>query len=89
MCINATISNYLGLVPYGRHGIEMQNQGKKIAVFANHKSAKRNWREAVMFTLGWHQMMFYSASEAQAFATERGMVIYTCPHGFVWRPVKH
>ncbi len=77
MCVNAVISNHLGLVSYGTHGIEMQNQGKKIAVFANHKSAKRNWREAVMFALGWHQTLFYSASEAQAFATERNMVVYT------------
>jgi hypothetical protein len=77
MCINAAISNYLGLVPYGTHEIEMQHQGKKIAVFANHKSAKRNWREAVMFAIGWHQTLFYSASEAQAFATEHGAVVYT------------
>jgi hypothetical protein len=77
MCINAAISNYLGLVPHGTHEIEMQHQGKKIAVFANHKSAKRNWREAVMFAIGWHQTLFYSASEAQAFATEHGAVVYT------------
>ena len=77
MCVNAAISNYLGLVPYGQHGIEMQHQGRKIAVFANHKSAKRNWREAVMFAVGWHQTLFYSASEAQAFATEHSMAVYT------------
>ena len=77
MCVNAVISKYLGLVPYGKHGIEMQHQGRKIAVFANHKSVKRNWREAVMFALGWHQTLFYSASEAQAFATERTLVVYT------------
>ncbi len=77
MCVNAVISNHLGLVSYGTHGIEMQNQGKKIAVFANHKSMKHNWREAVMFAIGWHQTLFYSASEAQAFATERNMVVYT------------
>lgn len=77
MCISATISNYLGLVPYGKHGIEMQHQGRKIAVFANHKSLKRNWREAVMFAIGWHQTLFYSASEAQIFATEHNAVVYT------------
>lgn len=77
MSVNAAISNYLGLVPYGKHGIEMQCQGRKIAVFANHKSVKRNWREAVMFALGWHQTLFYSASEAQAFATEHSTVVYT------------
>jgi hypothetical protein len=77
MCINSAISNYLSLVPYGQHGIEMQHQGRKIAVFANHKSAKRNWREAVMFAIGWHQTLFYPASEAQAFATEHSMAVYT------------
>ena len=77
MCISATISNYLGLVSYGTHGIEMQHQGRKIAVFQNHKSVKRNWREAVMFAIGWHQTLFYSATEAQAYATERNLVVYT------------
>ena len=77
MCISAPVSNYLGLVPYGTHEIEMQHQGKKIAIFVNHKSAKRNWREAVMFAVGWHQTLFYSALEAQAFATEHGAVVYT------------
>jgi len=77
MCINSAVSNYLGLVPYGSHGIEMQYQGKKIAVFTNHKSVKRNWREAVMFAIGWHQMLFYSASEAQSFATLHKTVVYT------------
>ncbi len=77
MSVDAAISNYLGLVPYGKHGIEMQHQGRKIAVFANHKSAKRNWHEAVMFAIGWHQTLFYSAREAQTFATERNMVVYT------------
>ena len=77
MCVNAAISNYLGLVPHCTHGIEMQHQSRKIAVFANQKSTKRNWREAVMFALGWHQTLFYSASEAQAFATQHGMVVYT------------
>jgi len=75
--VNAAISNYLGLVPYGSHGIEMQHQGKKIAVFAYHKGVKRNWREAVMFAIGWHQMLFYSASEAQSFATLHNAVVYT------------
>jgi hypothetical protein len=77
MCINAAISNYLGLVPHGTREIEMQHQGKKIAVFANHKSPKRNWREAVMFAIGWHQTLFYSAAEAQTLADERGGVVYT------------
>jgi hypothetical protein len=77
MSVDAAISNYLGLVPYGKHGIEMQHQGRKIAVFANHKSVKRNWREAVMFAMGWHQTLFYSGMEAQAFATEHSMVVYT------------
>ena len=77
MCISATISNYLGLVSYGKHGIEMQYQGRRIAVFQNYKSIKRNWREAVMFAIGWHQTLFYSASEAQAYATERNLVVYT------------
>ena len=77
MCISATISNYLGLVPHGKHGIEMQYQDRKIAVFANHQSVKRNWREAVMFAIGWHQTLFYSASEAQAYVTERNLVVYT------------
>jgi hypothetical protein len=77
MCISETISTYLGLVSYGTHGIEMQYQGRKIAVFTNHKSVKHNWREAVMFAIGWHQTLFYSATEAQAFATERNLVVYT------------
>jgi hypothetical protein len=77
MCISATISNYLGLVTYGKHGIEMQYQGRRIAVFQNNKSIKRNWREAVMFAIGWHQTLFYSATEAQAYATERNHVVYT------------
>lgn len=77
MCISPTISNYLGLVPYGTHGIEMQYQGRKIAVFANHESVKRNWREAVMFAIGWSQTLFYSASDAQAYAAERKLVVYT------------
>ena len=77
MCISTTISNYLGLVSYGTHGIEMQHQGRKIAVFINHQSVKRNWREAVMFAIGWHQTLFYSATEAQSFATERSLVVYT------------
>jgi len=77
MCINSAVSNYLGLVLYGTHGIEMQHQGRKIAVFANHKGVKHNWREAVMFAIGWHQMLFYPALEAQAFATERNMAVYT------------
>jgi len=77
MCISATISNYLGLVPYGKHGIEMQYQGRRIAVFQNYKSIKRNWREAVMFAIGWHQTLFYSATEAQAYATERNLAVYT------------
>lgn len=77
MCINVPISNYLGLVSCGKHGIEMQYQGRKIAVFANYKSVKRNWREAVMFAIGWHQTLFYSATEAQAFATEHSTVVYT------------
>jgi len=77
MCTSATISNYLGLVPYGKHGIEMQYQGRRISVFQNYKSIRRNWREAVMFAIGWHQTLFYSATEAQAFATERNLVVYT------------
>ena len=77
MCVNAVISNYLGLVPYGTHGIEMQNQGGKIAVFANHASVKRNWREAVMFAIGWHQTLFYDAASAHTFATEQNAVVYT------------
>ncbi len=77
MCINATISNYLGLVPYGKHGIEMQHQSRKIAVFTNHQSVKRNWREAVMFAMGWHQTLFYSATDAQTYAAERNLVVYT------------
>ena len=77
MCISATISNYLGLVSYGKHGIEMQYQGRRIAVFQNYKSIKRNWREAVMFAIGWHQTLFYSATEAQAYAIERNLVVYT------------
>jgi hypothetical protein len=77
MCVSETISNCLGLVSYGTHGIEMQYQGRKIAVFANHESVKRNWREAVMFAIGWHQTLFYSASDAQAYATERNLVVYT------------
>lgn len=77
MCISATISNYLGLVPYSTHGIEMQYQNRMIAVFATHHSVKRNWREAVMFAIGWHQTLFYSASEAQAYATKRNLVVYT------------
>lgn len=88
MCVNNVISAYLGLVSYGTHGIEMQHtctcrlrecrcQGRKIAVFANHKSFKRNWREAVMFAIGWHQTLFDSAMEAQAYATERNLVVYT------------
>jgi len=77
MCMSETISTYLGLVSYGTHGIEMQYQGRKIAVFTNHQSVKHNWREAVMFAIGWHQTLFYSATEAQAFATERNLVVYT------------
>ena len=77
MCVSDVISAHLGLVPYGTHGIEMQHQGRKIAVFANHQSVKRNWREAVMFAIGWNQTLFYSASEAQSFATERSLVVYT------------
>ena len=77
MCIDVVISNYLGLVPYGTHGIEMQYQGRKIAVFDNRQSVKQNWREAVMFAIGWHQTLFYSASEAQSFASERNMMVYT------------
>jgi hypothetical protein len=77
MCVSATISNYLGLVPFGKHGIEMQYQGRKIAVFKNHKSVKSNWREAVMFAIGWHQTLFYSVTEAQTHATERNLVVYT------------
>jgi hypothetical protein len=46
-------------------------------VFTNHKSVKHNWREAVMFAIGWHQTLFYSATDAQAFATERNLVVYT------------
>jgi hypothetical protein len=77
MCISATISNYLGLVSSGTHGIEMQSQGKQIAVFANHRSVKRNWREAVMFAVGWRQTLFNSASDAQAYASDRNLVVYT------------
>ena len=77
MRTSATISNYLSLVPYGKHGIEMQYQGRKIAVFTNQQSVKRNWREAVMFAIGWHQTLFYSATEAQTYATERNLVVYT------------
>lgn len=77
MCVDAVISDYLGLVPHGTHGIEMQYQGRKIAVFNNHQSVKRNWREAVMFAIGWHQTLFYSATEAQTFATERALMVYT------------
>jgi hypothetical protein len=36
--VNRVISNYLGLAPYGKHGIEMQDQGRKIAVSVNNKS---------------------------------------------------
>lgn len=77
MCVSAVISDYLGLVPYGTHGIEMQHQGRKIAVFNNHKSVKHNWREAVMFAIGWHQTLFYDAASAHVFATEHGAVVYT------------
>ncbi len=77
MCISATISDYLGLVPYGMHGIEMQYQGRKIAVFNNHRGVKRNWREAVMFAIGWHQTLFYSSKEAQAYATAHDLQVYT------------
>jgi hypothetical protein len=55
----------------------MQYQGRRISVFQNYKSIRRNWREAVMFAIGWHQTLFYSATEAQAFATERNLVVYT------------
>ena len=75
--MSATISNYLGLVTYGKHGIEMQNQGRRIALFQNNQSVKRNWREAVMFAVGWHQTLFYSATEAQAYATEHKLGVYT------------
>jgi hypothetical protein len=77
MCISAPISNHLGLVTYGKHGIEMQHQGRRIALFQNNKSLKRNWREAVMFAIGWHQTLFYSATEAQDYANERNLVVYT------------
>lgn len=77
MCINAVISDDLGLVRYGTPGIEMQHQGKRIAVFNHHQSVKRNWREAVMFAFGWHQTLFHAASSAHGFATEDGAVVYT------------
>ena len=77
MCMSETISTYFGLVSHGTHGIEMQYQGRKIAVFTNHKSVKHNWREAVMFAICWHQTLFYSATDAQVFATERNLVVYT------------
>ena len=77
MCISATISNHLGLIPYGKHGIEMIYQGRRIALFQDNQSVKRNWREAVMFAVGWHQTLFYSATEAQTYATERDLVVYT------------
>ena len=77
MRVNAPISDYLGLVPYGEHGIEMQDQGRKIALFVNNKSLKPNWREAVMFAIGWHQTLFYDAASAHTFATERNVVDYT------------
>ena len=77
MCISATISNYLGLVASGTHGIELQHQGRKIAAFAEHASTKRNWCEAVMFAIGWHRTLFYSAAEAQAYAIERNLEVYT------------
>jgi hypothetical protein len=41
MSVNAAISNYLGLVPYGKHGIEMQCQGRKIATWQCF--GKQNW----------------------------------------------
>ena len=75
--MSATISSYLGLVPYGKHGIEMQYESRRIAIFANHTSTKQNWREAIMFAIGWHQTLFYSAEEAQSFATQRNLVVYT------------
>jgi hypothetical protein len=77
MCVNAVVSNHLGLVLYGTHGIEMQREGRRIAVFTRRKSVKRNWREAVMFALGWRQTLFYSASEAQIFADEHCLTVYT------------
>lgn len=77
--VNAAISSYLGLVPYGMHGIEMQHEGEKVAVFDDHKSVKRNWREAVQFAIEWHQMLFHDAAEAQAFATQRGGVVRYAP----------
>jgi hypothetical protein len=77
MCISATISNYLGLVTHGKHGIEMQFQSRRIAVFANHREVECNWREAVMFAIGWHQTLFYSATEAQAYVAKQNLVVYT------------
>jgi len=77
MCISATISSYLGLVTHGKRGIEMQYQHRRIALFTHHSEIVGNWREAVMFAVGWHQTLFYSAEEAQAYATERNLVVYT------------
>ncbi len=77
MCINTAISSYLGLVTHGKRGIEMQYQCRRIALFTQRSEIVGNWRDGVMFALGWHQTLFYSAEEAQVFATERGMVVYT------------
>ncbi len=77
MCINDVVSNYLGLVPHGKTGIEMQHEGKKIAVFNLRKSTRSNWREAVQFSLEWHKLLFDLAGDAQSVAERTNRVVYT------------
>jgi hypothetical protein len=77
MCVNARISHYLSLVSHGTHGIEVQNGGRRIAVFNRHKSLKRNWREAVQSALERKALLFLQAKEAQSFVEQHGGVVYT------------
>ena len=77
MRISSTISNFLGLVPYGNHGIEVQHEGKQIAVFVRHKRIKRNWREAVQFALERRELLFQTAQQAWDYAKQHGGATYT------------
>jgi hypothetical protein len=47
--MNAAISAKYGIVNHGRHGMEVQQDGKPPVIFNQHPAQEGNWRAAVLF----------------------------------------
>ena len=50
--INPKLSEQYGIVNYGKIGMEVQRDGKKIAIFTARSTQADNWQDAVTFCQG-------------------------------------